>query len=170
MIRFFSVFILTIAMLLSAGCATSTPYQQAKDFRHEGYGYYDDKPEPQKDGTLRIRVGVNANVDTPDETIRAYWGRRAAELCGGPVSGNDAEMKRWLQTVVVSESGSPDSDRNCHNVECWAISSKVKQVEKHTESKNTYVGDYYIVGTTTQNRMEFTSDKNLEGYVYCPSK
>ena len=156
-------------MLLSAGCATSTPYQQAKDFRHEDYGYYDDKPEPQKDGTLRIRVGVNANADTPDETIRAYWRRRAAELCGGPVSGNDAEIKKWLQTVVVSETGSLDSDKNCHSVECWAISSKVSRLEKHSDSKDTYL-DNYRISSGTENRMEYTSDKNLQGYVYCPSK
>jgi hypothetical protein len=156
-------------LLLCAGCATSTPYQQAKDSMHEDYGYYDDKPEPQKDGTLRIRVGVNANADTPDETIMAYWRRRAAELCGGPASGKDGEIKKWLRTVVVSESGSPDSDRNCHTVECWAISSKVRNIEKHSESSNTYLNDKRI-GTGTKNRIEYTSDKNLEGYVYCPSK
>jgi len=168
--RTFSIFILTTAMLLNAGCAVPTPYQQANDSLHEDYGYYDDKPEPQKDGALRIRVGVNVNADTSDETIRTYWRRRVAELCGGPMSGNDAEIKQWLQSVAVSENGSPDADGNCHRVECWTISSKVIQVGKRLEPKKPYLGDLPTPVEPPQKRMEYTSEKNLEGYVYCPSK
>lgn len=65
---------LFVGSLLPAGCAGPTPYQK----RSGGEGYYDYEIEP---GVHYL--SFQGNGQTSRATVRDYWYRRAAEICGG---------------------------------------------------------------------------------------
>ncbi len=86
-----------LAVLLLAGCATTTPYQAM----HNGEGYGDQRIESN-----RYRVSFAGNSTTPRETVENYLLFRAAELTLQQgydyfvMAGTDTEAQtRYQQTV-----------------------------------------------------------------------
>ncbi len=72
----FGIFILTLMLLMNAGCGGPTPYQKKTD--HDGLGYSDYQV---KDNIYHVSV---TGVPAKDKGIYLdYWHRRAKELCEG---------------------------------------------------------------------------------------
>jgi len=97
------VFSLLSMALVLAACATTTPYQPAKD----GKGYSEQRIESN-----RYRIAFNGNSSTPRETVENYLLYRAAELTLNSgydyfvMSGTDTEA-RTRYSQGVSFIGSP---------------------------------------------------------------
>ena len=164
----FTAFILAIVMLLGTGCGTSTPYQRAG----EGAGGlgYSDRLESRGDGAV-YRIQYDANTDTPDSLIRAYWRKRAAELCASPVANSsDAEIKRWIENIRVSEYGpNAQGEEKCRTVDCWEVKTSSRFAGGQTQYQTTDTSRGRPVATVVK-RPEIMTTKSIQGYVYCPNK
>ena len=168
----FSIFIFAIVMLLGAGCGTPTPYQKAgegtgRDSSRVGYSEH---LESRGDGAV-YRIQYDANADTPDSLIRAYWRKRAAELCASPVANSsDAEIKRWIENIRVSEYGpNAQGEEKCRTVDCWQVNTSSRYTGGQTQSQTTDLRSGRPA-PTVEKRPEITTTKSIQGYVYCPNK
>ncbi len=165
--RAFSIFLFALALLGSAGCATSTPYQKASD-ANQGLGYYDSDPRPQADGTTLYEVGIRASEATSDSTIQAYWRRRAAEICGGPAGASDTEIKRWLEKNKVIRPGSPNSPDKGTDSDHWEISRGMVDLSENRHIARQTQGFGEVSTVTTSKK--FTIVNTLQHDAYCPAK
>ncbi len=167
--RVLGVFILAIGMLLGAGCATPTPYQKAKgEVGGDPYPLgYSEHLESQGDGVV-YQIQYEASQDTPDSLVRAYWSRRAAELCSSPVAaGSDLEIKSWMENIRVSAYG-PNvlREEKCRTVDCL----RVKHSSHIVAPQNRFQENFVYVGRVPQRVEPEVATKSIQGYVYCPNK
>ena len=92
------LFILTLVLLVNAGCSGPTPYQKATDYGGLGYSDYQ-----VKDNIYHVSV---TGVPGKDKGIYLdYWHRRAKELCEGMGS------QEYRIIEVKEDEGDPTPER-----------------------------------------------------------
>jgi len=115
--KIFSVFILAIVMLLSASCGHNIRATYVEERRDK---CTDQWPVPC------ILVVAQSKEGVSDEDLRAAWRRRVAELCGGPASASDEEIRTWIDQHRVVRDKEGVAEANDSLMVATVISDKTK--------------------------------------------
>ncbi len=153
MMKIFSVFILAIVMLLNAGCAHQSRATYVEERRDK---CTDQWPESC------ILVVAQGQEGVSDEKLQAAWRRRVTELCSGPASASDEQIKTWI-----------DQHRVVRDKQGVAVASDRLTVETVISDRTkTYEEPAWLLHRGEKPKASQITGilKETRGLVHCPSE